>query len=77
MTPVVDGFRLIMTENASLFAVSGQVLAVFGVTIVVYFISTRVFRWEYINCKHIAFLEPDCFAVRFKGFLAISLLSAL
>ena len=46
MTPVVDGFRLIMTENASLFAVSGQVLAVFGVTVVVYLISTRVFRWE-------------------------------
>ena len=46
MTSVVDGFRLIMAENASLFAVGRQVLVVFGVTIVVYFISTRVFRWE-------------------------------
>lgn len=46
MASVVDGFRLIMAENASLFAVSGQVLVVSSVTVVVYFISTRVFRWE-------------------------------
>ena len=46
MTPVVDGLRLIMTENASLAAVGEQTLMVLGVTVVVYFISTRVFRWE-------------------------------
>lgn len=46
MTPVVDGLRMIMTENASLLAVGGQVAAVAGVTVVVYFISTRIFRWE-------------------------------
>lgn len=46
MTPVVDGLRLIMTENASLITVGGQALAVLGITLAVYFISTRVFRWE-------------------------------
>jgi len=46
LTPVVDGFRRIMTENASLVAL-GPELAIIGVwTVVVYSLAIRLFRWE-------------------------------
>ena len=45
-TENAKGYFHLMTENASLLAVGGQVAAVAGVTVVVYFISTRIFRWE-------------------------------
>lgn len=46
MTYVVDGFRLIMTESAGFIAAGTQFIAVAVTTLVVYIISTRIFRWE-------------------------------
>ena len=46
LTPVVDGFRRIMTEDASLMML-GPELAVIGVwAVVVYGLAIRLFRWE-------------------------------
>lgn len=46
LSPVIDGFRRIMTENATLLDLGPQlgVIAVWG--IVVYVIAVRLFRWE-------------------------------
>lgn len=46
LTPVVDGFRQIMTENASLVVIMPQVGLVAAWTVVVYFLAFRLFRWE-------------------------------
>ena len=46
MTPVVDGFRLITTENASLVEVLPQLGAVLLVIVIVYALSIKLFRWE-------------------------------
>lgn len=46
LTPVVDGFRRIMTENATLWQL-GQELGVIAVwMLVVYIVAIRLFRWE-------------------------------
>lgn len=46
LTPVIDGLRLIMTENASLLQLGPQV-AVIGVWMVlIYALAIRIFRWE-------------------------------
>ncbi len=46
LSPVIDGFRLIMTENASLGVILPQ-LTVMGVWLVVtYVLAFRIFRWE-------------------------------
>ena len=46
LTPIVDGIRLIITENASLFSL-GHELAIIAVWIVViYSLSFKIFRWE-------------------------------
>ena len=46
MTPVVDGFRLIMTEHASLIEVLPQIGAVAAWTLVIYIAAIKLFRWE-------------------------------
>ena len=46
MTPMVDGFRLITTENASLVEVLPQLGAVLLVIVIVYALSIKLFRWE-------------------------------
>lgn len=46
LSPVVDGLRLIMTENASLMAISTQILFVVFWIVLVYVAAIRVFRWE-------------------------------
>lgn len=46
MTPVVDGFRLIMTEQASLIEVLPQIGAVAAWTLVIYIAAIKLFRWE-------------------------------
>lgn len=46
LTPVVDGFRRIMTENASLFDLAPE-LGLMGLWIVVVYVSAiKLFRWE-------------------------------
>jgi ABC-2 type transport system permease protein len=46
LTPIIDGIRKITTENASLLSL-GPELAIIGVwTALIYFIATRIFRWE-------------------------------
>jgi ABC-2 type transport system permease protein len=46
LTAVIDGFRLLVTENKGLIGISPQIglLAIWAV--VVYFIAFRIFRWE-------------------------------
>ena len=46
MTPVVDGFRLIMTEQASLIEVLPQIGAVAAWVVVIYIAAIKLFRWE-------------------------------
>lgn len=46
MTPVVDGFRLIMTEQASLVEVLPQIGAVAAWVVVIYIVAIKLFRWE-------------------------------
>ena len=45
MTPIVDGFRMIMTENATLFDIKGQLIALFIFLIAIYVIAIKTFRW--------------------------------
>ena len=46
LTPIIDGIRMITTENAS-FLTLGPQLAIIGAwTVVIYAIAFRVFRWE-------------------------------
>lgn len=46
LSPVVDGFRRIMTENASIFELGPElaIIAIWGV--VIYFLAVKLFRWE-------------------------------
>ena len=46
MTSVVDGFRLIMTEQASLIEVLPQIGAVAAWVVVIYIVAVKLFRWE-------------------------------
>jgi ABC-2 type transport system permease protein len=46
LTPVIDGIRLITTENASLLSLGPELAIIFGWTVIIYTIAFRVFRWE-------------------------------
>jgi len=46
LTPVIDGFRLIVTEGKSLFAVGPQIGLLLIWAVIIYFIAFRIFRWE-------------------------------
>ncbi|MGH7158017.1 MAG: ABC transporter permease [Candidatus Saccharimonadales bacterium] len=46
LTPVIDGIRQITTENATLFDLGPELLIIAVWTIVIYFVATKVFRWE-------------------------------
>lgn len=46
LTPVVDGFRLIMAENASLIDVAPQIGLISIWLIIVYALAIKLFRWE-------------------------------
>ncbi len=46
LTPIIDGIRMIITENASLITLAPQLAIIAGWTIIVYAIAFRVFRWE-------------------------------
>ena len=46
MTPITDGFRLIMTEHASFIEALPQIGAVAAWTLVIYVAAIKLFRWE-------------------------------
>lgn len=46
LTPVVDGFRRITTENAGLLQLGPELAVLLGWTVVIYWIAFRIFRWE-------------------------------
>ncbi|MDO5343345.1 MAG: ABC transporter permease [Candidatus Saccharibacteria bacterium] len=46
MTPVVDGMRLITTENASLMEVLPQFGFIIACIVIVYLLAIKLFRWE-------------------------------
>ena len=46
LTPVIDGFRLIMTEGATLLELGSQLGLIAIWIVVIYAIAIRVFRWE-------------------------------
>ena len=46
MTPVVDGFRMIIAENASLPEILPYVGGVVLAIIIVYTLAIKLFRWE-------------------------------
>jgi len=46
LTPVVDGIRLIITENAGLFSLGPQLAILAGWSVLIYAIAFKVFRWE-------------------------------
>ena len=46
LTPIIDGIRMITTENANLITLTPQLAIIAGWTIIIYAIAFRVFRWE-------------------------------
>lgn len=46
LTPIVDGFRMIVTEGMTIFELGPQVGIILIWTVVVYFLAFKLFRWE-------------------------------
>lgn len=46
LTPIVDGIRLIVTENATLFSLGPELGIIAIWTIVIYAVGFKLFRWE-------------------------------
>lgn len=46
LTPVIDSFRLIITEGRTIFELGPQLAVIAVWTLVIYIIAFRVFRWE-------------------------------
>jgi ABC-2 type transport system permease protein len=46
LTPIIDGIRMIITENASLFTLGPQLAIIAGWTVFIYALAFKVFRWE-------------------------------
>ncbi|PID32759.1 hypothetical protein CR956_00785, partial [Candidatus Saccharibacteria bacterium] len=46
LSPVIDGFRLIMTENAPLVSLGSQLAIIAAWTLLTYALAFRVFRWQ-------------------------------
>lgn len=46
LTPIIDGIREITTANATLLDLGPELLIITVWTIVIYFVATKVFRWE-------------------------------
>lgn len=46
LTPIIEGIRLITTENANLLTLGPQLAVIAGWTVVIYTVAFRVFRWE-------------------------------
>lgn len=46
LTPIIDGIRMISTENASLLNLGPELAIIAGWTVVIYAVAFKVFRWE-------------------------------
>lgn len=46
LTPIVDGFRMIVTEGMTIFEIGPQVAIILAWTVIVYFLAFKLFRWE-------------------------------
>lgn len=46
LTPVIDGIRAIVTENAGLLSLGNELLIIGVWTVVIYAVAFKVFRWE-------------------------------
>jgi ABC-2 type transport system permease protein len=46
LTPIVESFRMIVTEGMTLFEIGPQLGLIIGWTIVVYALAFKLFRWE-------------------------------
>lgn len=46
LTPIVDGFRMILTEGKNLVEIGPQLMLMTAWTIVIYLVAFKVFRWE-------------------------------
>src|SRR3990167_5874690 len=46
LSPIIDGFRFIFTENKTLFDLGPQLLIIGVWTVVIYVLAFRLFRWE-------------------------------
>ncbi|GAC1391663.1 MAG: ABC transporter permease [Candidatus Saccharimonadales bacterium] len=46
LTPVIDGLRLITTENKGFLQLGPQITLILAWTVIVYLIAFKVFRWE-------------------------------
>ncbi len=46
LTPIIDGIRMISTENASLLNFGPELAIIAGWTVVIYAVAFKVFRWE-------------------------------
>jgi ABC-2 type transport system permease protein len=46
LTAVIDAFRLIITENASLLDLLPEIGIILGWMVVIYALAFKVFRWE-------------------------------
>jgi ABC-2 type transport system permease protein len=46
LTPIIDGIRMITTENASLLTLGPQLAIIGAWTLIIYTVAFRVFRWE-------------------------------
>ena len=46
LTPIVDGFRYILTEGATLMQLGNELLIIAVWTVVIYMVAIKIFRWE-------------------------------
>lgn len=46
LTPIIDGIRLITTENANLLDLGAELGIIVAWTVIIYAVAVRVFRWE-------------------------------
>lgn len=46
LSPVVDGFRQIMTENASVLQLGSELMMIGAWAVLLYFLAAQFFRWE-------------------------------
>lgn len=46
LTPIIDGFRMILTEGKTIFDIGAQLAVIAVWTVIIYVVSFKVFRWE-------------------------------
>lgn len=46
LTPIIDGLRLILTEEKTILDLGPQLAVIGAWTLIIYFVAFKVFRWE-------------------------------